>query len=69
MRASQGIGQSGKISVSDSQAEEPNGPLRSDGAGSQRTVPTAWSSGPSVSPQRDPTGKKSGAVIRQPAKP
>ncbi|MCY2999219.1 MAG: hypothetical protein NT168_14035 [Planctomycetota bacterium] len=72
--ASQGIGQSGKISVSESQAEDSNGPHRSDVAGSRRTVPTAWSSGPSVSPQRDPpqrdpTGKKSGAVIRQPAKP
>ncbi len=67
--ASQGIGHSGKISVSDSQAEDSNGPVRSDGAGSRRTVPTAWSSGPSVSPHRDPTGKKSGAVIRQPAKP
>lgn len=67
--ASQGIGQSGKISVSDTQAEESYGPYRSDVAGSRRTVPTAWSSGPSISPQRDPTGKKSGAVIRQPAKP
>jgi hypothetical protein len=67
--ASQGSGQTGKISVSDSQFEESNGPRASDASGSRRTVPTAWSSGPSVSPNRDSTGKKSGAVIRQPTKP
>ena len=67
--ASQGSGQTGKISVSDSQFEESNGPRASEVSGSRRTVPTAWSSGPSVSPNRDSTGKKSGAVIRQPAKP
>ena len=67
--ASQGSGQTGKISVSDSPIEESSGPRASEVSGSRRTVPTAWSSGPSVSPHRDPTGKKSGAVIRQPAKP
>lgn len=69
MLASQGFGQTGKISVADSQFEESNGPQRSDEVGSRRTVPTAWSSGQAVSSHRDASGKKSGAVIRQPAKP
>jgi hypothetical protein len=61
--AAQGTSQPGKIAVSESKAEESIGALE------RRTVPTAWSSGPSELSDRNQTGKKSGAVIRQPAKP